>query len=317
MYFAGRALNNSDLKIGTRGSVLALAQTDWALGEMRRLAPARNIERVVIETQGDRDRTSSLASFGGVGVFVAELQSAILDGRVDAAVHSYKDMASRPTEGLKQYFPPREEVCDVLVGCPLDELKEGATVGTGSPRRVAQLKRRRPDLVIQPLRGNITTRLNKQLDGTFDAVVLAKAGLKRAQLFDPLRDFDLDPKDFTPATGQGQLALECRVTDELPVEEGVLTSALDRRLAVVERFFAQELGFGCHTPAAVWARVEGRRIAAVIDILSHDGSESLKVEVPVSLSHKDGDLHSALRLAEERGIRAFLDCVDQEAKTVA
>ncbi|MGB1160583.1 MAG: hydroxymethylbilane synthase [Alphaproteobacteria bacterium] len=310
-------MNNSDLKIGTRGSVLALAQTDWALGEMRRLAPARNIERVVIETQGDRDRTSSLASFGGVGVFVAELQSAILDGRVDAAVHSYKDMASRPTEGLKQYFPPREEVCDVLVGCPLDELKEGATVGTGSPRRVAQLKRRRPDLVIQPLRGNITTRLNKQLDGTFDAVVLAKAGLKRSQLFDPLRDFDLDPKDFTPATGQGQLALECRVTDELPVEEGVLTSALDRRLAVVERFFAQELGFGCHTPAAVWARVEGRRIAAVIDILSHDGSESLKVEVPVSLSHKDGDLQSALRLAEERGIRAFLDCVDQEAKTVA
>lgn len=310
-------MNNSDLKIGTRGSVLALAQTDWALGEMRRLAPARNIERVVIETQGDRDQTSSLASFGGVGVFVAELQAAILDGRVDAAVHSYKDMASRPTEGLKQYFPPREDVCDVLVGCPLDELREGATVGTGSPRRVAQLKRRRPDLVIQPLRGNITTRLRKQLDGTFDAVVLAKAGLKRAQLFDPLRDFDLDPRDFTPATGQGQLALECRIMDDLPVEEGVLTSALDRRLAVVERFFAKELGFGCHTPAAVWARVEGRRIAAVIDVLSHDGSESLKIEVPVSLSHKDGDLQSALALAEERGIRAFLESVEQEAKTNA
>ncbi|MGA0236698.1 MAG: hydroxymethylbilane synthase [Alphaproteobacteria bacterium] len=305
------------MKIGTRGSVLALAQTDWALGEMRRLAPARNIERVVIETQGDRDQTSSLASFGGVGVFVAELQAAILEGRVDAAVHSYKDMASRPTEGLKQYFPPREDVCDVLVGCPLDELREGATVGTGSPRRVAQLKRRRPDLVIQPLRGNITTRLRKQLDGTFDAVVLAKAGLKRAQLFDPLRDFDLDPRDFTPATGQGQLALECRIMDDLPVEEGVLTSALDRRLAVVERFFAKELGFGCHTPAAVWARVEGRRIAAVIDVLSHDGSESLKIEVPVSLSHKDGDLQSALALAEERGIRAFLESVEQEAKTNA
>ena len=310
-------MNNFDLKIGTRGSVLALAQTDWALGDMRRLAPARNIERVVIETQGDRDQTSSLASFGGVGVFVAELQAAILDGRVDAAVHSYKDMASRPTEGLKQYFPPREDVCDVLVGCPLDELREGATVGTGSPRRVAQLKRRRPDLVIQPLRGNITTRLRKQLDGTFDAVVLAKAGLKRAQLFDPLRDFDLDPRDFTPATGQGQLALECRIMDDLPVEEGVLTSALDRRLAVVERFFAKELGFGCDTPAAVWARVEGRRIAAVIDVLSHDGSESLKIEVPVSLSHKDGDLQSALALAEERGIRAFLESVEQEAKTNA
>ena len=302
----GLELNNSDLKIGTRGSVLALAQTDWALGEMRRLAPARNIERVIIETQGDKDQTSSLSSFGGVGVFVAELQSAILDGRVDAAVHSYKDMASRPTDGLKQYFPPREAVCDLLVGCPLDELREGATVGTGSPRRVAQLRRRRPDLNIQPLRGNITTRLSKQMDGTFDAVVLAKAGLKRARMFDPLRDFDLDPMDFTPATGQGQLALECRETAELPTDAGVLTSALDRRLAVVERFFAQELGFGCHTPAAVWARVEGRRIAAVIDVLSHDGHESLKIEVPVSLSHKDGDLQAALAQAEDRGIRAFL-----------
>ena len=302
----GPELKNSDLKIGTRGSVLALAQTDWALGEIRRLAPGRKIERVIIETQGDRDQSSSLASFGGVGVFVAELQTAILDGRVDAAVHSYKDMASRPTDGLKQYFPPREDVCDVLVGCPLDELREGAVVGTGSPRRVSQLKRRRPDLDIRPLRGNITTRLTRQIDGTFDAVVLAKAGLKRARLFDPLRDFDLDPMDFTSATGQGQLALECRESDDLPVEEGILSSALDRRLAMVERFFAQELGFGCHTPAAVWARVEGRRIAVVIDILSHDGTESLKIEVPVSLSHRDGDLQAALASAEERGIRSFL-----------
>jgi len=102
------------------------------------------------------------------------------------------------------------------------------------------------------------------------------------------------------------LALECRESDDLPVEEGILTSALDRRLAMVERFFAQELGFGCHTPAAVWARVEGRRIAVVIDILSHDGTESLKIEVPVSLSHRDGDLQAALASAEERGIRSFL-----------
>lgn len=313
---AGLDLKNSDLRIGTRGSVLALAQTDWALGEIRRIDPTRKVERVIIETTGDRDQTSPLASFGGTGVFVAELQAAILDGRVDAAVHSYKDMASRPTEGLKQYFPPREDVCDVLVGCPLDELREGAVVGTGSPRRVAQLKRRRPDLDIRPLRGNITTRLTKQIDGTFDAVVLAKAGLKRARLFDPLRDFDLDPKEFTPATGQGQLALECREMEDLPVEEGVLTSALDRRLAVVERFFARELGFGCHTPAAVWARVEGRRIAAVIDILAPDGQESLKIEVPVSLSHRDGDLQSALASAEERGMRAFLREVEASTPSV-
>lgn len=299
-------MNTSDLKIGTRGSVLALAQTDWALKEMRRLAPARNIERVIVETQGDRDQTSPLASFGGVGVFVAELQSAILDGRVDAAVHSYKDMASRPTEGLKQYFPPREDVCDVIVGAPLSELPQGAVVGTGSPRRVAQLLRRRPDLDIRPLRGNITTRLLKQVDGTYDAVVLAKAGLKRARLLDPARDFDLDPMDFTPATGQGQLAIECREGEELPMEEGVLTSALDRRLAMVERFFAQELGFGCHTPAAVWARVEGWRIAVIIDVLKPHGQESLKIEVPVSLSEKEGDLHTALAHAEERGIRAFI-----------
>ena len=226
-------------------------------------------------------------------------------------------MASRPTEGLKLYFPPREDVCDVMVGSPIDELPQGAKVGTGSPRRAAQLRRYRPDLDIHPLRGNITTRLLKHVDGTFDAVVLAKAGLKRARLLDPTRDFDLDPMTFTPATGQGQLALECRETEELPVEEGILSSALDRRLAMVERFFARELAFGCHTPAAVWARVEGRRIAVVIDVLKHGGAESLKIELPVSLSHKDGDLQNAMAQAEERGIRAFLAEVERDAPQAA
>lgn len=301
-----------NLKIGTRGSVLALAQTDWVLGEFRRAVPSFDIERVVIETRGDRDQTSSLASFGGVGVFVAELQSAILDSRVDAAVHSYKDMASRPTKGLKQFFPKREEVCDVLVGAPLDQLPRGARVGTGSPRRVAQLLRRRPDLRIEPLRGNITTRLLKQRDGTFDAVVLAKAGLKRARLFDPNRDFDLDPMDFTPATGQGQLAIETRSDVDLPLDDTPLSSALDRRLAQVERYFAAELGFGCHTPAAVWARVQDRRIAVIIDVLKPHGQESLKIEVPVPLAGNDTDLAVALALAEERGVRAFLAEVQQE-----
>lgn len=301
-----------NLKIGTRGSVLALAQTDWVLGEIRRSIPSYDVDRVVIETQGDRDQTSSLSSFGGVGVFVAELQGAILDGRVDAAVHSFKDMASRPTAGLKQYFPKREDVCDVLVGAPLDQLPQGARVGTGSPRRVAQLLRRRPDLRVEPLRGNITTRLAKQREGDFDAVVLAKAGLKRARLYDPERNFDLDPLDFTPATGQGQLAIETRENMDLPLEETSLSSALDRRLALVERFFAAELGFGCHSPAAVWARVQDRRIAVVIDVLKAHGQESLKLELPVPLAGSEEDLQAALRLAEERGVRAFLAEVKAE-----
>lgn len=296
---------SSSLQIGTRGSVLALAQTDWVLGELRRAAPGQDMGRVIIETDGDRDQTSSLASFGGVGVFVAELQAAILDRRVDAAVHSFKDMASRPTLGLRQYFPEREDVCDVLVGGALEDLPQGARVGTGSPRRVAQLRRRRPDLDIQPIRGNITTRLSLLNTGDFDAIVLAKAGLKRAGLFDPARDFDLDPMDFTPATGQGQLAIECRADDSLPIEDTVLSSAIDRRLAVVERFFARELNFGCHTPAAVWARVNGRQISAVIDVLKPDGSESLKIEVPVPLAGTEADLREAMLQAEERGIRAF------------
>ena len=124
---------SSSLQIGTRGSVLALAQTDWVLGELRRAAPGQDMGRVIIETDGDRDQTSSLASFGGVGVLVAELQAAILDCRVDAAVHSFKDMASRPTLGLRQYFPEREDVCDVLVG--------GARrPAAGRPRRHGQLR---------------------------------------------------------------------------------------------------------------------------------------------------------------------------------
>ena len=217
---------SSSLQIGTRGSVLALAQTDWVLGELRRAAPGQDMDRVIIETDGDRDQTSSLASFGGVGVFVAELQAAILDRRVDAAVHSFKDMASRATLGLRQYFPEREDVCDVLVGRALEDLPQGAQVGTGSPRRVAQLLRRRPDLDIQPIRGNITTRLSRLNAGDFDAIVLAKAGLKRAGLHDPERDFDLDPMDFTPATGQGQLAIECRADDSLPIDDTVLSTTI-------------------------------------------------------------------------------------------
>ena len=300
---------NASLQIGTRGSVLALAQTDWVLGEMRRAIPGQDFDRVIIETDGDRDQTSSLASFGGVGVFVAALQAAILDHKVNAAVHSFKDMASRPTLGLRQYFPQREEVCDVLVGGPLHDLPQGARVGTGSLRRVAQLRRRRPDLDVQPIRGNITTRLSRLRAGDFDAIVLAKAGLKRAGLHDPNRDFDLDPMDFTPATGQGQLAIGCRADESLPLEDTPLSSAIDRRLAVVERFFARELNFGCHSPAAVWARLNRQQISTIIDVLKPDGSESLKIEVPVPLSGSEEDLRDALRQAEERGIRAFLAMV--------
>ena len=122
---------SSSLQIGTRGSVLALAQTDWVLGELRQAAPGHDMGRVIIETDGDRDQTSSLASFGGVGVFVAELQAAILDRRVDAAVHSFKDMASRPTLGLRQYFPERETSATCWFGA-LEDLPQGARVGTGS-----------------------------------------------------------------------------------------------------------------------------------------------------------------------------------------
>ena len=254
--------HKANLRIGTRGSHLARWQADWVAGRLRDLHPGLDVELIEIKTQGDRDRNSPLAAIGGVGLFTKEIQRAVLDGSVDVAVHSLKDLPTQgPAELVLAAVPTREDVADALIAPrfkSLEALPGGAQVGTGSPRRRAQLLFRRPDLDVVMLRGNVETRLNQALDGRLDAVVLAWAGLNRLGLANHVTQ-RLAPPDFLPAVGQGALGIECR-RDNAEVRN--LLASLDdpasHRAVRAERATLAELEGGCIIPMGAWARdVEG------------------------------------------------------------
>jgi hydroxymethylbilane synthase len=270
--------DETPLRLGTRGSPLARWQADWVAGQLR--AQGVEVEIVQITTQGDV-KTGPLASFGGVGVFTKEIQRALLDKRVDLAVHSLKDLPTEPIPGLKvAAVPPREAAGDVLVtrdGVSLDKLPQGAKVGTGSTRRRAQLLYVRPDLVIEDIRGNVETRLAKLDSGEFDAIVLAEAGLTRLGLRDRIQHV-IPQKIMLPAIGQGALGLETRVDDERAiVSVGKLDDPLTHRAVVAERAFLATLRGGCLAPVGAFAFFEDRNLdrALVLEgaILSKDGRE--------------------------------------------
>lgn len=248
------------LRVGTRASELALTQTGMVAKELEAVS-GRPVELVRIRTEGDTSR-ASLASLGGTGVFAASLREALLAGRCDIAVHSLKDLPTAPTPGLTvAAVPARADQRDVLCareGWTLAELPAGARVGTGSPRRAAQLRLARADLEVVDLRGNVGTRLGRVGDD-LDAVVLARAGLERLGLLDRVTQ-TLDPTTMLSAPGQGALAVECRTAD---VDGGPLTEtmrALDHlatRLAVTaERTLLGTLEAGCAAPVAAWGHVE-------------------------------------------------------------
>lgn len=204
------------LRIGTRASALALAQSGQIGGAIAAHLPGGEVELVHVSTHGDRDRTSPLAQIGGTGVFVTAVRQALLDGRVDAIVHSAKDLPTAPAEGIEiACLPRREDVRDALCardGLTLATLPAGAAVGTGSPRRAAQLLRARPDLTIVPVRGNVDTRLARAQGpaADLDAVVLAASGLRRLGREPAITEL-IDPSVMLPAPAQGALAVECRV----------------------------------------------------------------------------------------------------------
>ena len=206
------------VRIGTRGSPLARWQSEWVADRLRASAPELRVELVEIKTMGDRDRNSPLSQLGaaGTGLFTKEIQQALLDGRVEIAVHSLKDLPTQRPEGLAlAAVPTREDVADALIAPRfrlLDALPQGAKVGTGSQRRKAQLLSLRPDLEIVNARGNVETRLRLALDGHLDAVMLAEAGLRRLGLDHHVTE-RLAPPRFLPAVGQGALGIECRTED--------------------------------------------------------------------------------------------------------
>lgn len=239
------------LRAATRGSALARWQTDHVAGLLA-AAGAGPVEAVVVSTVGDRRPEASVASMGGKGVFAAEVQAAVLDGRADIAVHSAKDLPARTPDGLAlAAVPARADPRDALVGCALADLAPSARVATGSPRRRAQLAWLRPDLVFSGLRGNIETRLAKAAG--FDAIVVAAAALDRLGLTPAVVDV-LDPSVMLPQAGQGALAVECRAGDAAVLEALAAIEHRASRLAVdAERAFLAELGGDCTVPAGAYA----------------------------------------------------------------
>jgi hydroxymethylbilane synthase len=270
------------LRIGTRGSPLALWQANYIAGRLRPLAAPRPVELVEIQTAGDRVRDVPLAQLGGDGVFTKEIQRALLAEQVEVAVHSLKDLPTTPVEGLVlAAVPARGPVGDVFISrrhARFDDLPRAAAVGTSSLRRRSQALHRRPDLRLVNLRGNVETRLGKLAEQDLDAIILARAGLERLGLAGHITEA-LDPAWMLPAVGQGALGLECRAGDLLTrrlLEP--LDDAPTRQAVTAERALLRGLGGGCLVPIGALATVQGDRLALRGAVLSPDGTRRVAAE---------------------------------------
>ncbi len=263
------------LRIGSRASPLARVQAEWVA---ERIACCTAM--VWVKSGGDADRTTDLRAFGNTGIFTAELNHALQEDRVDVAVHSLKDLPAADEGGLALgCVPVREDVRDALIardGMRFGDLPPGARIGTGSPRRIAQLQRARPDLEFVAIRGNVDTRLAHIDDGRVDAVVLAMAGLRRLDK-DGVVTEALSPELCLPAAGQGALGIVIREGDATAT--ACLETLRDIRAAAcvtAERAALHALGAGCHTPVGALAEVTEGRLALHVRVLSLDGTEMLE-----------------------------------------
>ncbi len=269
------------MRIGTRASALATAQTELVAGRLRQLYPAKSIEIVPITTSGDRSQaTNTVGPDWGTGVFVHELEAALLDRRIDAAVHSLKDVPPTIVPALcLAATPTRADPFDVLVttdGRTFGELAQGAVIGTASARRAAFLRAARPDLQIAPIRGNVDTRCRKLQAGEYDAIVLARAGLTRLGL--TVRATALDVDVLPPAPGQGALVVETRADDEpLRALLAPLNDPLTAAAVTAERRAMADLEGGCRLPiAALGTPGDDDRLTLLVAVASADGSRVLR-----------------------------------------
>ena len=269
------------LRIGTRGSALALWQAGWAKTRLESLWPELRVELVPIKTSGDKLQDVSLAQVGGKGLFVKEIEEALLAGTIDLAVHSMKDLPGELPPGLTlSAVPEREDPRDVLItrhGETLAELPSGTRVGTSSLRRQALLLHLHPGLRIEMLRGNVDTRLRKQREGAVDATVLAAAGLKRLGLT-PEHSQVLDEQVFLPAIGQGALGIETRENDDAVLLVQPLHHQATAVAVSAERAFLRRMGGSCRTPLAAKGEVVNDRVHLSALVASPDGRRVLRGE---------------------------------------
>jgi len=297
----------ASLKIGTRASKLALWQANWVKSALIETYPRQKIELVTIKTKGDKILDVPLAMVGGKGLFVKEIEQALLNGRIDIAVHSMKDMPAEIPAGLCiGAIPTREDPADVLIsknGLHLSDLKQNSVIGTSSLRRGAQIRHARPDIVIAPLRGNVETRLKKLQTENLDAVVLAAAGVKRLNLEHRITEY-LDFDIMLPAVGQGALGIEIRQND--PNIQPMITALDDphtRAIVRGERAFLNRLGGSCQVPIAghgvmtrntfnltgLVADLDGSRILQASLSGSADSTETIGISLAQQLLDQGAD----------------------------
>jgi hydroxymethylbilane synthase len=274
------------LRIGTRGSKLALAQTAWVKAQIEERYPNVRIETVLIKTSGDRFNETNIRAIGGKGLFTKEIEDALLSEEIDLAVHSMKDLPTELPAGLTvTAIAKREDPRDVLVsahGTRLNQLSPGARIGTGSLRRTAQILHYRQDLSVMPIRGNVDTRLNKLDWGEFDALVMAAAGLKRIGREEKITEY-ISNEICLSAAGQGALGLESRQDDPIREQLSFLHDPVSFAEVSAERSFLQRLGGGCHVPVGASAIAEGEKLVLFGAIASPDGRSLYRGETSGSV----------------------------------
>jgi hydroxymethylbilane synthase len=308
----------SELKIGTRGSQLALFQANWVKDRLVQAHPDLRVTLIKIKTTGDKIQDAPLAKIGGKGLFVKEIEEALLKKRIDLAVHSIKDVPTEFPEGLHlSVITKREDPRDVLIskdGKPLKDLPKGAKIGTSSLRRQAQLLHFRSDFELIPLRGNLDTRLKKLKTMNLDAIVLALAGVKRLGFDEKITEI-IPPELSLPAIGQGALGIETRMADQEVESRIRLLNDRDSSIAIsAERAFLKKLEGGCQVPIAAFARIVGTTLHIDGLVGTIDGKRLIRhhVEGPIERAESLGVELAEILLGE--GAKEILDEVYQRSQ---
>jgi hydroxymethylbilane synthase len=300
-----------NFKIGTRGSKLALTQTNFVAEKIKIIMPEANVEICIIKTSGDIMQDVSLLKIGGQGVFVKELEEALLSCKIDLAVHSMKDVPGETPDGLMfAAILPREDVRDVLVArsnIKMEFMPRGAKIGTGSQRRGAQIKAMLPDINIVPLRGNIDTRLKKIETENLTGVILAAAGMKRMGLAGRITQF-LPVETMLPAVGQGALGLQIRRDDTALAKACAgLNDATTAAEVSAERSFLRALGGGCRLPIAALGKLDGRGLSLEGMVAAPNGSTMIREKINGAKEEAEELGKKLAEIILEKGGRRLLD----------
>ncbi|MCG3421076.1 hydroxymethylbilane synthase [Oceanobacillus jordanicus] len=301
--------------VGSRKSNLALTQTNWVIEQLKKAGVQNEFEVKKIVTKGDRILDVTLSKVGGKGLFVKEIEQAMYDKEIDFAVHSMKDMPSSMPEGLTiSSIPIREDHRDAFISkgnVALEDLPEGAIIGTSSLRRAAQMLAERPDVSIKWIRGNIETRIRKLQEEDYDAIILAVSGLKRVGLSEELITEYLEPEVCVPAVGQGALAIECREDDqELHTLLNLINDQYTTITVTAERTFLHLLEGGCQVPIGGYAYLDKEEIVLTALVGTPDGKTILKEVVRGTDPYKVGE--EAARLLANQGAKEIVERVKEE-----